>query len=167
MGKCKICHIEAELTDGRCRLCRRAKEATDLGMHYGDYIAMIDPPREIRTKNRRSVPETKKCEWCGGEFIPVRKNQTYCCTECAHSASYDKNRGEILEKARKKTVIIPKICAECGREYMPSRNDPRLKFCSGQCCSAASNRAKRERERAKHEQKRLLAEASADTASMA
>lgn len=165
MGKCKICHVEAELTDGRCHSCRMAKEATDHHMTYGKYVAMIAPPVP-QTRNRIS-PETKKCEWCGGEFIPVRKSQIYCCTDCAHSASYDKNRGEILEKARKKTVIIPKICAECGREYMPSRNDPRLKFCSGQCCSAASNRAKRERERAKREQKRLLAEASADTASMA
>lgn len=166
MKRCKICHIEAELTDGRCHSCQMAKEATDHGMTYGKYVAMIAPPVP-QMRNRRGNTETKKCEWCGGEFIPVRKSQTYCCTDCAHSASYDKRRGEILEKARKKTVIIPKICAECGREYMPSRNDPRLKFCSAQCCAAASNRAKREREKVKREQERLLAEASADTASLA
>lgn len=167
MGKCKICHIEAELTDGRCQLCRRAKEATDLGMHYGDYIAMIDPPREIRTKNRRSVPETKKCKWCGGEFIPVRKNQTYCCTECARYDGSDRPQDIAEDRARPKKVIAPKICAECGREFVPIRNDAKLKFCSRACSTKAGNRARVEKRRAMREQKRLLAEASADTASMA
>lgn len=165
MGKCKICHVEAELTDGRCHSCRMAKEATDHHMTYGKYVAMIAPPVP-QTRNCRS-PETKKCKWCGGEFIPVRKNQTYCCTECARYDGSDRPQDIAEDRARPKKVIAPKICAECGREFVPIRNDAKLKFCSRACSTKAGNRAKVEKRRAMREQKRLLAEASADTASMA
>lgn len=167
MKRCKICHVEAELVDGRCHSCRMAKEATDHGMTYGKYHAMVSPPRDEPIRNRRGIAETKKCPWCGAEFIPVRSNQVYCCVTCYHSSNYQSHREKVLEKAKVKTRPAPRICAECGREFIPQRNDPRLKFCTPKCCAVAGNRAATERRRAKREQKRLLAEASENAAELA
>lgn len=155
------------MEDGRCHSCRMAKEATDHGMTYGKYHALVSPPRDEPIRNRLGIAETKKCPWCGAEFIPVRSNQVYCCVACYHSSNYQSHREKVLEKAKVKTRPAPRICAECGREFIPQRNDPRWKFCTPKCCAVAANRAATERRRAKREQERLLAEASTDTAELA
>lgn len=131
MKRCKICHVEAELTDGRCHSCQMAKEATDHGMTYGKYVAMIEASKaKPKASKSRSVPGWKLCPSCGKKFYATHGNAKYCSALCSADAHYKMHR-EQIEKRKK--PIEPKICAVCGKEFTPCRNDKRIKYCSEEC----------------------------------
>lgn len=87
---CKICHsITAPLgADGRCRLCREAKAASDANQTYGKFKAGLherygDIPEDLQP----SFNPFRTCPNCGKLFVPKRSNVIYCGAACGSAAS--------------------------------------------------------------------------------
>lgn len=108
--RCRVCRAiitdESRLDEtGRCLGCRRAKEATDVGMTYGKYEGMMDSnapwmrkltavqrPRQEedgdagRRKNG-AVVRKHRCPICGSVFEFQRSSKKYCSPECRSKAA--------------------------------------------------------------------------------
>lgn len=131
MKRCKICHIEAELTDGRCHSCQMAKEATDHHMTYGKYVAMINQKRnEPLVVVKTPDIYTSKCVWCGKEF-PKFGARRYCSDLCRQERNYYEDR---KRKGKDMSEIQPQKCLACGKEFVPSRRG--VKYCSRVCSTS-------------------------------
>ena len=79
-----------------------------------------------------TAKETKICEVCGKEFVPVNSNCKVCSEECRkiHRRAY---RDKINEQNRQKTRerLGTRICVVCGREFEPP--SPINVTCSPEC----------------------------------
>lgn len=87
---CKICHsITAPLgADGRCRLCRDAKVASDAGTTYGKFKARLyERYGYIPEEQQPSYNPFRTCPNCGKRFVPKRSNVIYCGAACGTQAS--------------------------------------------------------------------------------
>lgn len=71
--------------------------------------------RKERTRNERARP----CDYCGNTFVPERKTQSFCSTECG-------NKGK--DYPRKLSEID---CIGCGKSFKPKLADQ--KYCSNDC----------------------------------
>ncbi len=129
MKRCKICHVEAELEDGRCHSCRMAKEATDHHMTYGKYKASIMP--EDRPKPKEKTPDilTTVCEYCGKPF-PKFGARRYCSSYCQQMRAYDK---EVAQRAA--NPIPAQECPVCHKIFTPTRRGGII-YCSRVCCDS-------------------------------
>lgn len=130
--RCQICHVRADLIDGRCHSCRMAKEATDNHMTYGKYMAahgfhIPQEPDKVVEKVVESGIEMVNCKWCGKPF-PKSGQRIYCSDLCYKAKNYAAYR----ERQGIKTVIIgPQICPKCGKEFTPVRRGQI--YCSREC----------------------------------
>lgn len=79
---CKVCLSRvAELgLDGRCRLCRDVKAATDAGMSYGRFKAVLYEKYGEMWETPPNLYHT--CPECG-KIVPFKHgNQIYCSVTC-------------------------------------------------------------------------------------
>lgn len=123
---CRVCHVEkgaAELdSTGRCWGCAMAKEATDRHTTYGRYRAALEAGKEaavmpIRAAILPTQTKTKKCRWCGAEFVVGNRNKAYCSDECRKAQNDAWNRER---KARGATPPLrERACVICGSIFMP------------------------------------------------
>ena len=132
--KCRVCKVEkaASVLDetGRCKSCAMAKAATDAGMTYGKYTAMI------RSRNREKQAQLEKrikseryeavyCKRCGGIIPTKAKYEGFCCRECYLAFEQQekdaKERG-VFKKPREK------VCLNCGAPLGGNK-----KYCSNRC----------------------------------
>lgn len=104
------------------------------------------------------VNDPKKCKNCGKTFIPCKKNQLYCSSQCQTNDWYRNNRSKKVycvvcgkqipeanggsrycsEQCRDKAHT--KICKECGKEFVPKYNghyDDSAQYCSVECANNA------------------------------
>lgn len=83
---CKICGIEtARSQDRRCRLCRLAKTATDMGTSYGKLQSSIW--LRYGDQIRASADLMSICPTCRKLFLPRSQSQLYCSNACAVKAA--------------------------------------------------------------------------------
>ena len=61
------------------------------------------------------------CPVCGKNFLPVAKTRQYCSPACASIA--------------RRTILSPKHCECCGKEFTPTRQHPHARFCSRSCAA--------------------------------
>lgn len=83
---CRICGIQADIDrQGRCRLCREAKAASDAGISYGRYKSIIF----MRYGDQPEIPPDwyRECPVCHRIFLPSRKNKIYDSAACAQRAA--------------------------------------------------------------------------------
>lgn len=130
MKRCKICHVEAELVDGRCHSCRMAKEATDHHMTYGKYKAMVEPPETAKMRPRTPEILMVECVFCG-KLFPKFGTQRYCSELCRQEKDYLARRDKLGLDV---SDITPQKCLSCGKMYMPKRRG--TKYCSKKCANS-------------------------------
>ena len=123
---CRVCLVEkakAELdSTGRCWGCALAKEATDRHTTYGRYRAALEAGKEAAgLPPRAALPptqiKTKKCRWCGAEFVVGNRNKAYCSDECRKAQNDAWNR-----ERRAKGGALPlteRQCVICGAVFLP------------------------------------------------
>lgn len=126
---CRVCHVEkgaAELdSTGRCWGCALAKEATDRHTTYGKYRAALEAGKEaavmpIRAAILPTQTKTKKCRWCGAEFVVGNRNKAYCSDECRKAQNDAWNRERKALRARGETPVLEaRSCVICGSIFMP------------------------------------------------
>jgi len=82
-------------------------------------------------KNTSSLKHTKKCDYCGKDFISyISNNRKYCSHKCANTAS---------APIRKRQVIF--ICEICSKEISVARSTLKFRkprFCSHNCSKKGS-----------------------------
>lgn len=64
----------------------------------------------------------KRCEFCGNSFIPNRKNQKYCSTDCRLKSNYERSKNRVYEYK----------CKKCGNLFT-SKVRLMKPFCSDEC----------------------------------
>ena len=105
--------------------------AEKAGMSYGKYMALKyeqeQPPKMAESP---SPPGWKVCPYCGKKFYATHGNRQYCSDICSANAHYKMQRDKITKNQK---LIPPKICATCGKEFIPSKNDKRIKYCGNEC----------------------------------
>jgi len=73
---------------------------------------------------------TRKCEWCGKEFSPVRPNgypqQRFCCVQCKEKARNRRRRPHANEWKNEE-----RECIACKKKFYP--NTKGQKFCCTSC----------------------------------
>lgn len=86
------------------------------------------------TRSRRSrlslaIKENKNCEFCGKEFIALKRDRRYCPdTHCGQKAyKHRKNSGKPLPK------FFDVCCAGCGLSF--TAKHPEAKWCSKKCAN--------------------------------
>lgn len=81
--RCKICHVVADIDkNGRCPSCADIYNATQKGMHYGDYIA-LKHEHETFDVLKHDIPSDgmRRCRNCNRLF-PRLRNTVFCGDEC-------------------------------------------------------------------------------------
>lgn len=156
MKRCKICYVQAELIDGRCRSCIIAKDATDNDMTYGKYMAKYNgkPPIVVQAdieapkpkpqkRESKTLPKVKICPQCGREFTTSRR--TYCSTDCQqeHKSQCDKERGKRATAIRRGNADV-RYCRICG-EQIPMTRNLRSVTCSEKCANDLKSKRRMER----------------------
>lgn len=122
--RCRVCLVEKEKAEldstGRCWGCALVKEATDRHTTYGRYRAALEAGKEAAGLPPRAalLPiKTKKCRWCGAEFVVGNRNKAYCSDECRKAQNDAWNRER---RARGGTPpLCERACVICGRAFMP------------------------------------------------
>ncbi len=127
--RCRVCLVEkakAELdSTGRCWGCALAKEATDRHTTYGRYRAALEARKEAAgLPPRAALPptqiKTKKCRWCGAEFVVGNRNKAYCSDECRKAQNDAWNRERKALRARGETPVLEaRSCVICGNVFLP------------------------------------------------
>lgn len=148
--KCKVCNVKFDkklLVDGRCRGCRRALEATQRGIHYGDFISEIDPPKAVTAQPERMIayppretgiqPDTMheeakhKCMICGKPIPNYRTGKT-CCGDPECINERDRMRARQRYEKKKIPGLEEKAnCQVCGKEFPVSKSFKVV--CSTEC----------------------------------
>lgn len=78
----------------------------------------------------------KTCEYCGKPLIRryYEKSKTFETLNNYKKRKYCDRKCKLRAKAlEKKNSISPKICKQCGKEFIPSKDDKRIRFCSEEC----------------------------------
>lgn len=112
---------------------------------------------QSRKRNRGKIFDkgNRNCLICGKEFTPNSNSQVYCCAECAYKAKLERMRTyntKVREKKRAERVTLKRICAICGKEFIPAANNQ--KYCSADCADVAMRQRKHEEGLRLTEQKR-------------
>ena len=112
-------------------LTERNKKARELGLSYGQYMALYHPPEPVeRTEPIFERESGKKCIVCGK---PLKGNQRlYCSADC---------------KAGKKETVDVR-CIVCGKRVEKLN---KVKYCSDECRRKRATQLQRERRRRKME----------------
>lgn len=139
--KCRVCKVEKAASQldgtGRCHGCARVKAATDAGMTYGKYTAMMrsmNQDKQAKLENRIHSQRfsTAYCKNCGGVIPNQGKYEGFCCREC--QITWEKRelekqeRGAVKEKNPKKHPAATHRCLQCGAEITARR-----KYCNDTC----------------------------------
>lgn len=112
-------------------LTRCSNEALAAGMTYGKYMAMKYEQEQVpKVKAPKPLPGWRVCRHCGKKFYASHGNRQYCSDICSANAHYKMQRDKITKNQK---LIPPKICATCGKEFIPSKNDKRIKYCGNEC----------------------------------
>lgn len=137
--RCKICKVETEVNEhGRCRSCQAAYEATEVyHTTYGKHQAQKEWHDQIKQPTPLP-PGWKTCPKCGKRFYANHGKRIYCSDLCAREAKQNRRR-----ERQHQQPVPSKICAACGKEFIPSRNDKRIKYCSIECCEVAAREIRR------------------------
>jgi len=67
------------------------------------------------------------CVHCGKDFIPKRRNQTYCSAKCRDRRRYKRQVDQLAST----------FCLQCGKDFKPVRKWQ--KFCSRDCQNFCNN----------------------------
>ena len=59
----------------------------------------------------------KKCKYCGKEFIPRRKNQQYCCTDCCKINYREEHREEAKNRRKAYDAVNKEKVSENKKRY--------------------------------------------------
>lgn len=131
--RCKICKVETEVNEhGRCRSCQAAYEATEVyHTTYGKYMGQKEHQEQMKSPPPL-LPGWKICPNCGKRFYVNHGKRIYCSDYCAQAVQQKRR----IER-RHQQPIPSKICAVCGKEFIPSRNDKRIKYCGTECYELA------------------------------
>src|SRR5262245_24974115 len=54
----------------------------------------------------------RKCEHCGGEYLPVRREQEYCNPKCRRDAAYGRERFVAGTRGRRKRLLLPREASD-------------------------------------------------------
>ena len=73
------------------QLTKDCIEARKAGLSYGKWKAM-QPPREMKPKQKAEKPSNKRCRVCGKEIPMTSKRMVYCSDECGKQYDYHYNR---------------------------------------------------------------------------
>lgn len=89
---------------------------------------------------------SKTCEYCGKVFYQKNTQQTrksfmtrkYCCVSCSNRAREQKRKANNIVIPKDRSWVYPKICPQCGEEFLPHDYEWRAlfnkrKFCSHKC----------------------------------
>lgn len=135
-------------------LARCSNEALAAGMTYGKYMALKyekEQAEKAKTHNSYPLPGWKVCPHCGKKFYATHGKMKYCSDICGANAHYKMQRDRIVNG---REPIPPKICAVCGKEFTPPKNDSRIKYCNEWCKRYANNEHTKEAYRKKQAMKR-------------
>lgn len=127
--RCRICKVEIEVNEhGRCRSCQAVYEATEVyHTTYGKYMAQKEQREQIKTATPL-LPGWKICPHCGKRFYVNHGKRIYCSDLCAQKVQQNRR-----QEKRHQQTIPSRICAICGKEFTPSRNSSRIKYCGREC----------------------------------
>ena len=77
----------------------------------------------------------KVCEYCGKPIIRKIRNNGRLETEKVFQARRfcDRNCTRKAKQKQYMESIEPKICEQCGKEFIPTKHDDRIRFCSVIC----------------------------------
>lgn len=139
MNKCKICKVEADTMDGRCRNCAKVKAASDAGVSYGKFVLEYEftfvPNEEKKEKKKVEIPkkDLPKCAWCEK---PVKHFGRVTCgdPECRRKQNNANARKNYESRAKE----YKRICRNpsCKAEFHPVY--PGQAYCSPECRAAAA-----------------------------
>ena len=143
--------------DNMRRIEEIAAKAKAEGKTYGEYVAVIEPPRPRMPK----AVKGKTCERCGGEIINPGKGHRKMCDNC-RSETLSKARKAAREKRKNEAAESEKVyhrqCTRCGAEVMtkqmPSKSRNGNLYCTA--CREELNkiRTKEWRDRQKEKEKK-------------
>lgn len=135
MKRCKVCKSASNVNaSGRCRLCQTAKDALEAGISYGEFVSRRVNTRKLSTDevSLTDLKKTKKCRWCGAEFVVGNRNKAYCSDECR------KAQNDVWNRERKARGATPPLCERacviCGSIFMPKVTQQIT--CSSECSLA-------------------------------
>lgn len=88
-----------------------------------------------------------KCPFCGKTFMPKSRRQKFCCQDCAERDSKRNRRDKInadwkryyRQKRFEAGFLNPKVCAFCGKKFVPKRIDS---TCCSRKCSIMKSKSK-------------------------
>lgn len=108
--------------EAQCLFC----ENIFLGKDKAKYCSQTCNVMYNRYKKTKKELHHKKCKWCKNDFIALRFDDKYCCSDCASKYRKQTQKGirnkfEYLKNKKKK-------CAWCNNEFS-------LKRASQRCCS--------------------------------
>lgn len=127
--RCRICKVETEVNDyGRCRSCQTAYEATEIyHTTYGKLQGQKEQQKQMKSPTPL-LPSWKICPHCGKRFYANHGKRIYCSNLCAQKVQQNRR-----QEKRHQQPIPSRICAICGKEFTPSRNSSRIKYCGREC----------------------------------
>ena len=88
-------------------------------------------------------PNLIKCEICGKEFEPKRKDSKFCSDKCSMIYHNGNAKAKYISKPK-----LKKICPMCGKEFLTNTIQ---KYCSAEC--RIKGRAEYQRQRNKSKTK--------------
>lgn len=132
--KCRVCKVEKAVSQldetGRCKSCARVKAATDAGMTYGKYTAIMrcrnrEKQAQLENRIKRNRYEAVYCKHCGGIIPTKAKYEGFCCRECF--LAFQQQEKETMERGVYKKPR-EKVCLNCGAPLGGNK-----KYCSNRC----------------------------------
>lgn len=138
--RCKVCGSTSGVNEyRRCPLCQAAQEAVKDGISYGNWMAShkiaVVTPLPIVLDSAK----TKKCKWCGKEFISSRSTKAYCSDDCRKAKSdaiARKRKRPGSPETDKDWIHEKRVCVICGKVFVPTAKQQIS-------CSAACSRERR------------------------
>lgn len=150
--KCRICKVEGSISaEGRCPLCQAAQEAVKAGISYGNYMANHKIAAFTPLPIVLDSAKTKKCKWCGKEFVSSRSTKAYCSDDCRKAKSdaiARKRKRPGSPETDKDWMREERVCVICGKVFVPTAKQQIS--CSNACSlerRKQCNRANRQAER--------------------
>lgn len=155
--RCKVCGSTSGVNEyRRCPLCQAAQEAVKAGISYGNYMANHKIAAFTPLPIVLDSAKTKKCKWCGKEFVSSRSTKAYCSDDCRKAKSdaiARKRKRPGSPETAKDWMREERVCVICGKVFVPTAKQQIS--CSATCslerrkqCNRANRQAYRARKKA-------------------
>ena len=138
--RCKVCGSTSGVNEyRRCPLCQASQEAVKAGISYGNYMANHKIAAFTPLPIVLDSAKTKKCKWCGKEFVSSRSTKAYCSDDCRKAKSdaiARKRKRPGSPETAKDWMREERVCVICGKVFVPTAKQQIS-------CSAACSRERR------------------------